>query len=242
MPYLTTNIKYQIGTTLDNTYNDGAGALVTTSPMVQAVGNYAQVRGATLAPCVTNKGGQGSYSAEVISKAQAALPVVAGTQNVIIFLSDGDFSARVRQLRQQVILPRRATSASRPSPRRQAATAAGTKVYSVAYGASTTSGSGSCTRATRRNTRLHDHAGDRLGLDQVLHDQHNLQDHRLGQSRDPAAGCLHGDHDHADQAAPDHELAGRPPRDLRCLVASRPQDFDILRDGKHCGGEPSGLE
>ena len=33
--YLTANIKYQIHTTLDNTYNDGAGSLVTTSPMVR---------------------------------------------------------------------------------------------------------------------------------------------------------------------------------------------------------------
>jgi Flp pilus assembly protein TadG len=90
--YLTTNIKYQIHTALDNTYNDGAGSLVTASPMVQAVGNYKT--SGTLSPCVRNLGGQGSYAAEVISKAQAAMPaVVTGTQNVIIFLSDGGFNA-----------------------------------------------------------------------------------------------------------------------------------------------------
>jgi Flp pilus assembly protein TadG len=38
-PYYSANIKYQIGTTLDATYNNGAGALVSTSPLVQAVGN-----------------------------------------------------------------------------------------------------------------------------------------------------------------------------------------------------------
>src|SRR5258708_1998848 len=37
-PYYTTNIKYQIGTTLNATYNDGAGALNPSSPLVQAVG------------------------------------------------------------------------------------------------------------------------------------------------------------------------------------------------------------
>ena len=92
MKYLTANIKYQIHTALDNTYNDGAGALVNTSPMIQAIGNYKT--SSSLSPCVRNPGGQGSYAAEVIAKAQAAMPaVVTGTQNVIIFLSDGGFNA-----------------------------------------------------------------------------------------------------------------------------------------------------
>ena len=56
---------------------------------------------ATLTGCVTNKGGQGSYAAEVITKAQAALPVTAGTKNVIIFLSDGDYSASTSNLNNQ---------------------------------------------------------------------------------------------------------------------------------------------
>ena len=66
VPYLSTNIKYQIGTALDATYNNGAGALNNSSPLVQAVGNAAT----PLTACVTNKGGQGSYAAEVIAKAQ----------------------------------------------------------------------------------------------------------------------------------------------------------------------------
>jgi hypothetical protein len=141
--YMTTNIKYQIHTALDGTYNNGSGALVGTSPMIQAIGNYKT--SSSLAPCVRNPGGQGSYAAEVIAKAQAALPaVVTGTQNVIIFLSDGAFNAdsdkfatgfsanAANQCKQAVVAA-------------QAATTAGTKVYSVAYGASTaTSGSASC--------------------------------------------------------------------------------------------------
>src|SRR6195256_4626209 len=46
-PYYTTNIKYQIGTALDATFNNGSGSLVSTSPLVQAVGN------ATSTPPVT---------------------------------------------------------------------------------------------------------------------------------------------------------------------------------------------
>ena len=37
----------------------------------------------------------------MLAKAQAALPVVAGTKNVIIFLSDGDFNASSSQLSNQ---------------------------------------------------------------------------------------------------------------------------------------------
>lgn len=131
VPYYTNNIKYQIGTTFDNTYNDGAGSLVNTSPMVQAIGN-----GTALTACVTNKGGQGSHAAEVITKAQAAMPaVVAGTQNVIIFLSDGDVSASLSQLNNQS--SKVSKQCGQAVTAAQAATAAGTKVYSVAYGAGT---------------------------------------------------------------------------------------------------------
>ncbi|TAJ24662.1 MAG: hypothetical protein EPO67_22930 [Reyranella sp.] len=131
VPYYTNNIKYQIGTTLDNTYNDGAGNLNNASPMIQAVGN-----GTALTACVTNKGGQGSHAAEVIAKAQAAMPaVVAGTQNVIIFLSDGDVSASLSQLNNQS--SKVSKQCGQAVTAAQAATAAGTKVYSVAYGAGT---------------------------------------------------------------------------------------------------------
>ncbi|MCF8532752.1 MAG: VWA domain-containing protein [Reyranella sp.] len=127
-PYLAANIKYQIGTSLDATYNDGAGTLTNASPLVQAVGN-----GTSMTGCVTNKGGQGSYSAEVIAKAHAALPVVAGTQNVIVFLSDGDFSASASQLSNQTSKTSRQCGQAVDAA--ATAKAAGTKIYSVAYGA-----------------------------------------------------------------------------------------------------------
>jgi hypothetical protein len=126
--YLTANIKYQIGTALDATYNDGNGALSSSSPLVQAAGNYS-----SLTPCVTNQGGQGSYAAEVIAKAHAALPVVSGTQNVIIFLSDGDFNSSLSQLNNQS--SKVTKQCDQAIAAAQAATAAGTQVYAVAYGA-----------------------------------------------------------------------------------------------------------
>jgi Flp pilus assembly protein TadG len=141
--YLTSTIKYQIHTALDNTYNDGAGALVNSSPMIQAIGNYKT--SGSLSPCVSNPGGQGSYAAEVITKAQAAMPAAAaGTQNVIIFLSDGAFNADSSNFASG--FSAKATNQCKQAVEAaQAATAAGTKVYSVAYGASTaTSGSSSC--------------------------------------------------------------------------------------------------
>ena len=133
-PYLATNIKYQIGTSLDWTYNNGSGALVTTSPLVQAVGVFKKsTDGASLTPCVTNKGGQGSYAAEVIAKANAALPVVTGTQNVIIFLSDGDFNASASQLSN--VSGKTSRQCGQAIDAATAAKSAGTKIYSVAYGA-----------------------------------------------------------------------------------------------------------
>jgi len=131
-PYYTTNIKYQIGTTLDATYNTGSGALNDSSPLVQAVGDVAATPKA-LPGCVTAKGGQNSYAAEVLTKAQAALPVVAGTQNVIIFLSDGDYNANSTQLSNHST----SKQCDQAIAAAQAATAAGTTVYAVAYGAPT---------------------------------------------------------------------------------------------------------
>lgn len=128
--YLSTGIKYQIGTTLNNTYNNGSGVLNSASPMIQAVGIYPTSGGLT--PCVTNKGGQGSYAAEVITKAQAALPVETGVQNVIILLSDGDYGASLSQLSNQSTKVSRQCGQAVDAAR--AATNAGTVVYAVAYG------------------------------------------------------------------------------------------------------------
>ena len=86
-------------------------------------------------------GGEGTYYAGVIYAAQAALAAASskGTQNIMIVLSDGDANASSKAM------PGASTSTGTyPSTRNQcaqavtaaqAATAAGTRVYTIAYGA-----------------------------------------------------------------------------------------------------------
>jgi Flp pilus assembly protein TadG len=126
-PYYSANIHYQIGVGLDSTYNNGSGVLVDSSPMVRAVGDNVTSQ----VGCLTAKGGQGSYIAEVLTKAQAALPVIAGTENVIILLSDGDTNANSAQLSSHSTSKQCGASVTAAD----AAAAAGTTIYSVAYGA-----------------------------------------------------------------------------------------------------------
>jgi Flp pilus assembly protein TadG len=130
-PYLSSKIYYQIGTSLSTDYNNGSNVLNDTSNLVAAVGDAAK----KVSGCLSNKGGEGTYLAEVITKAQAALPVVTGTKNVIILLSDGDASATSAQLSGQT------TKVSKQCGQyvtaAQTATTAGTTVYAVAYGAAT---------------------------------------------------------------------------------------------------------
>lgn len=133
--YLTPNIKYQVGTTLDDTYNDGAGALVEASPTVQAVGNYPGMSG-----CLEKVAGGtiNSYAAEVIAKAQEALPVTSGVQNVIVFVSDGNYNEWAINLNQRP--DKQPDQCAQAVAAANAAKAAGTLVYSVAWGASVTDG------------------------------------------------------------------------------------------------------
>src|SRR5262249_1619375 len=91
VPYLSSNIHYQIGSGFYTDYNDGSGVLNDSSQIVQAVGDTATSLVGCQQPVIW--GGQGTYLAEVITKAQAALPIVAGTKNVVILLSDGDSNA-----------------------------------------------------------------------------------------------------------------------------------------------------
>jgi hypothetical protein len=133
VPYLSSTIYYQIGTGLSTNYNDGAGTLTHTATIVEAVGDYGS--SPVLTGCQTAKGGEGTYLAEVLSKAQAALPVVAGTKNVIILLSDGDAGASSSQLNGQS--SKVAKQCGQYVTAAQVATTAGTTVYAVAYGAPT---------------------------------------------------------------------------------------------------------
>jgi Flp pilus assembly protein TadG len=133
VPYLSSTIYYQIGTGLSTNYNNGAGVLNDTSTIVEAVGDYGA--SPSLTGCQTAKGGEGTYLAEVLTKAQAALPVVAGTKNVIILLSDGDAEATSSELNGQS--SKVSKQCGQYVTAAQAASTAGTTVYAVAYGAPT---------------------------------------------------------------------------------------------------------
>lgn len=111
--------------------------LATSSNLVAAAG------GKSLCNGLQAIGGQGTYYAGVIYAAQASLVAAAaanpGTQNVMIILGDGDSNASGTAMTGSS-----KTSGVYPSTQKQcqqaitaagAATAAGTRVYSVAYGA-----------------------------------------------------------------------------------------------------------
>jgi len=130
IPYLTPGIKYQIRTALDDTYNDGAGTLVDDSPTIVAVGNYPRHPG-----CLEQSSASSvnSYGAEVIAKAQNALPVEPGVRNVIVFVSDGNYNAWAAGLNERTDkVPNQCAQAVEAAGN---ATRAGTTVYSVAWGA-----------------------------------------------------------------------------------------------------------
>ena len=146
-PYGTSGIVYQtIHAALDTNYATVQGTLADTSSLVKAVGDGTAVTG-----CLNAKGGEGTYYAEVLKKAQAALVAQGSStaQNVIILLSDGAAAASGSQFNSTY-----ATTACSPSTvciQQQAqmcnqavyqagqATAAGTWVYSIAYDSPSTS-------------------------------------------------------------------------------------------------------
>ena len=138
-PSGSTTPTYQV-TTFSSDYrsSDTATALSTTSDLTLAVGGKSGCTG------MGDPGGEGTYYAGVIYAAQGALTAekvaYPGSQNVMILLSDGDASASSTQMASGAST----TSGTYPSTKNQcsqaitaakAATAAGTRVYAVAYGA-----------------------------------------------------------------------------------------------------------
>ena len=87
-PYGTTGIIYQInGSTLETTYANPQGTLNDSDPLVVAVGDNS--KGKTR--CLQTPGGEGTFYADAIAAAQAALQAEGSStaQNVIILLTDG---------------------------------------------------------------------------------------------------------------------------------------------------------
>jgi hypothetical protein len=115
--------------------SNGNQSLTPASDLVDAVG------GKTNCPGMQAPGGEGTYYAGVIYAAQSALAAssASGTQNVMIILSDGDANASSKEMTSKNTkgtYPSTVDQCHQAISAAQAATAAGTLVYTVAYGAS----------------------------------------------------------------------------------------------------------
>jgi hypothetical protein len=150
-PSGSTTPTYQVvGYSSDYRGSDTASALSTTSNIVKAVGGVSSCTG------MSNPGGEGTYYAGVIYAAQASLiaeqTANPGSQNVMVIVSDGDAGTTTSG----AMAGASTTSGKYPSTKQQcaqavtaaqAAATAGTKVYTVAYGAEA-SGCGTDTSPT----------------------------------------------------------------------------------------------
>lgn len=147
IPFPGTSTYQIVGFSSDYRTSDTASSLYTSSNIVAAAGG----NGGT--PCIQAVGGFGTYYAQAITLAQADLVTEQGkfpnSQNVIIMLSDGDATASCTTFVGGVCTAGDMVGASKTSGTytstvqecNQAVTAAataakaGTRIYSVAYGA-----------------------------------------------------------------------------------------------------------
>ena len=144
------NAVYQIISPPSTDYKTSASStsLNSSSNLVKAV----SIPGVAGSSCsgVSAVGGVATYYASVITAAQTALTAShqAGQQNVIIFISDGDANAAPTNVgngnSNTSKNPAALNQCHQGITAAQAATAAGTWVYSVAYGASTSPTPSSC--------------------------------------------------------------------------------------------------
>lgn len=119
--------------------SNGSTTLNSSSPLVQAAQGSSGCKG------IQAPGGEGTYYADAITAGQAALVAngSANAQNVLIFLSDGDASAATAPTAKAKNQCHEGIAAA------QAATSAGTWVYSIAYAANTSSSSSCSTDSPR---------------------------------------------------------------------------------------------
>jgi Flp pilus assembly protein TadG len=139
----TTNAVYQIiSSSTDYRTSASSTSLNSSSSLAKAIGG-----GGSSCSGLSAVGGVGTYYSSVITAAQTALTAShqAGQQNVIVFIGDGDASAAANKVgngnTNTSQNPAALNQCHQAITAAQAATAAGTWVYSVAYGASTSSGS-----------------------------------------------------------------------------------------------------
>jgi hypothetical protein len=134
----STTATYQVvGFSSDYKTSDSTSSLYGSSDVVKSVGGKSGCTG------LQDPGGEGTYYAGAIYAAQAALVAEQtanpGSQNALILISDGDATATSSQLGTGATnngsYPSWVDECSQAIVAAQAATSAGTKVYTVAYGA-----------------------------------------------------------------------------------------------------------
>jgi len=136
-PYKSSPVYQILGLSHDYKASASSSSLTTTSNLVRAAGGG----GSGCAQGMTATGGVGTFYGDVITAAQADLTTNgrAGVQKVIILLSDGDASASSTNM----------TTAKYNDQCQEAidaaatAKTAGTRIFTIAYGASTST-TGSC--------------------------------------------------------------------------------------------------
>jgi len=144
--YSPTGSTYQI-TPFSSDYQTTSSSTGVPTGTLSTTSNLSIAAGANSSSCagMSNPGGEGTYYAGVIYAAQAALtaeqalPGNSGSQNVMILLSDGDATSTQSQMGSSATnsgtYPSYNHECQQAVTAAQAATAAGTTVYAVAYGA-----------------------------------------------------------------------------------------------------------
>ena len=146
------NAVYQIISSSTDYRTSASSTSLNSSSLLTKTVSIPGVAGSSCAG-VSAVGGVGTYYPSAITAAQAALTAShqAGQQNVIIIVGDGDANASATNVgngnSNTSKNPAALNQCHQAIAAAQAATAAGTWVYSVAYGASTSS-SGSCNTDT----------------------------------------------------------------------------------------------
>ncbi len=146
--YNNKNLNYLIVPgSMDYKLNDNSKTLSTSSNIVKAVqGNSSCSQG------LSAVGGVGTFYADAINQAQVQLAAThqTGMQNVIIFLSDGDANAKSGNMP----LGEASNQCHEAITAAANAAAAGTWVYSIAYGSPTQQTPASCSTDTSKGSAI----------------------------------------------------------------------------------------
>ena len=143
----TTQPPYYTVVPLSNNYLTSGSLNGASSNLVKAI-DWANGNTCTSSKYgLQDPGGAGTYYAGVINEAQSAFSTMTGALNVIILLSDGAANATQSDFVSGTSSTYYTNDCAQAVTSAQNATAAGTQVYAVAYGAST-SQSNSCTTDT----------------------------------------------------------------------------------------------